>query len=72
MRVGSDLVTEDDLQLSQKLVSLDLSQRNSVVDLIREILEGLRIVVIHGNDVLPPLDPLHIQSLGPVQLAATG
>lgn len=72
LQTVSDLVNQDDQLLSEQLASLDLSQRNAVADLIRNLLEGLRVIVIYGNDILPPLDPLHIPALGPVQFSTTG
>ncbi|XP_026324073.1 uncharacterized protein LOC113233245 [Hyposmocoma kahamanoa] len=72
LKAASDLVNEDDQPLSQKLASLEISQLNAVADLIRNILEGFRVIVIYGNDILPPLDPLHIPSLGPIHFTTTG
>lgn len=63
LKAGSALVNEDDQQFAQ---------RNAAADLIRNLLEGLRPVVINGNDVLPPLDPLQVPTLGPIQVSTTG
>lgn len=46
--------------------------RSLFEELIQSILEGFRDVVINGNEVIPPIDPLEIDSMGPFHFDITG
>lgn len=46
--------------------------RNAVADIIEDALESFRDVVINGNESVPPLDPLVVESAGPVDMEMTG
>lgn len=63
-------VTKDDELLITQLTSYE--HRNSVADIIKDALEGLRHIVYNGNDDIPILDPLHIPQLGPYEYIITG
>lgn len=49
-----------------------LGSRSLIAQLIQDALDGFRDVVINGNDALPPLDPLELDHVGPLQYSDTG
>lgn len=68
------LTTEpNDEQFATDLEALENSVSRSLLeDLIINLLEVFRDIVINGNDFLPPLDPLVIDQVGPFELSVTG
>ncbi|XP_013193210.1 uncharacterized protein LOC106137022 isoform X2 [Amyelois transitella] len=62
----------EDTKLTSELVALNEQQRSLIADQIRNVLEGFRDVVINGNDDLPPLDPLVVDSIGPFAYRTAG
>lgn len=55
-----------------KALNAQPGARNFIEDLILDALENARDVIINGNAVLPPLDPLTIDQLGPYRYSTTG
>lgn len=67
------LTDNDDQQLRDDLLLLEgILERNVIADTIKNALEGFRDVVINGNELLPPLDPLVIDTMGPFEFDTTG
>lgn len=38
-------------------------ERNAIDDVIRSVLESIRVIMINGTDTIPPLDPFFIENL---------
>lgn len=47
-----------------------IAERNLVVETILGILDDLRNVIINGSENIPPLDPLEISRIGPMEVRA--
>ncbi|XP_059049429.1 uncharacterized protein LOC131844533 [Achroia grisella] len=59
--------------LAGQLFDVENKASNRILeDLIINILEVFRDIVINGNDYIPPLDPLEIEHIGPFQFSVTG
>ncbi|XP_041974379.1 uncharacterized protein LOC121729815 [Aricia agestis] len=53
-----------ELTLRQRLESPDVSTRNTALtDIINEVLDLIRELLIHGTGDIPPLDPLHVERI---------
>lgn len=64
--------SDSDKLLSSELVELERSQRNLVADAIKDLLESFRVVVINGNEDVPPLDPFYVAQIGPFSYSTIG
>lgn len=47
-------------------------ERSLIASVIENTLNDFRDVVINGNDNMPPLDPLVLDNMGPVEFSVTG
>nr|ABK22882.1 unknown [Picea sitchensis] len=73
MLAANSAFTKEDQLTADELSALDAVALNAVETMIRDLLESFRPIVVNGNDYLPPLDPLTIESAGPfVVEVATG
>ncbi|KAM3966818.1 uncharacterized protein ACR2FA_012356 [Aphomia sociella] len=67
------LAAESDDELVKQLSMLEtVMERSLFEDIIKNLLEDFRDIVINGNENLPPLDPLKVDHLGPFAVTATG
>ncbi|CAH0600333.1 unnamed protein product [Chrysodeixis includens] len=73
-QVVLNLVSDDpDIAEAPELrAAQEPENRNVVTDAIENLLEDIRDVIIHGNEDLPPLDPLEIDVIGPLNYDASG
>uniref|UniRef100_A0A2A4JDD6 Lipid-binding serum glycoprotein N-terminal domain-containing protein n=1 Tax=Heliothis virescens TaxID=7102 RepID=A0A2A4JDD6_HELVI len=62
--------TEDGQHLMSEQATQERQSRNLVTDVIKDMVEDFRNVVINGNENLPPLDPLVIPVIGPFEYKA--
>ncbi|XP_026726201.1 uncharacterized protein LOC113492752 [Trichoplusia ni] len=67
--VGKD---GDVAEAPELTTALKAENRNVVTDAIEGLLEEIRDVIINGNDDLPPLDPLVVDVIGPLDYDASG